>query len=127
MGCQPTPLLVLLAAAGWATSSKRWWPLVLHSTCRRVRDFSSRADVHVWFDLNPCWIAAAQLRGQVSARHTKGCVSLPWLEISGPFAGRILPSVSPRADLCCRRMTGRQLRGAKEFQMSDSQAHDMVL
>ncbi|KAM6477852.1 hypothetical protein HDV62DRAFT_372266 [Trichoderma sp. SZMC 28011] len=71
MGCQPTPLLVLLAAAGWATSSKRWWPLVLHSTCRRVRDFSSRADVHVCFDLNPCCIAAAQLRGQVSARHTK--------------------------------------------------------
>ncbi|KAL7789360.1 hypothetical protein V8C43DRAFT_286908 [Trichoderma afarasin] len=50
---------------------KRWWPLVLHSTCRRVRDFSSRADAHVCFDLNPCWNAAAQLRGQVSARHTK--------------------------------------------------------
>ncbi|KAK4070163.1 uncharacterized protein Triagg1_6584 [Trichoderma aggressivum f. europaeum] len=121
MGWPANPLIVLLAA-GWAANSKgggHW------SYIPRVDEFGTfPAGLLLMFDSNPCCIAAAQLRGQVSARHTKNCVSLPWLEISGPFAGRNLPSVSPR--LTCAADDGR-LRGAKELQMSDAQTHDMVL
>ncbi|PKK54102.1 hypothetical protein CI102_838 [Trichoderma harzianum] len=67
-----SPLLVLLAALllqGGRPVPKgggHW------SYIPRVDEFGTfPAGLLLMFDLNPCWIAAAQLRGQVSARHTK--------------------------------------------------------
>ncbi|KAL7963522.1 hypothetical protein V8C34DRAFT_1320 [Trichoderma compactum] len=81
-----SPLLVLLAAAGWAASSKgggRW------SYIPRVDEFGTfPAGLLLMFDLNPCCIAAAQRRGQVSSRHTKGCVSC-----HGSRSAALLPDI----------------------------------